>query len=47
MNNQIAIGLGVLIVLAVVADQVWLDGSALLFLARKLFDMIEWMAFWR
>lgn len=47
MNNQIAITLGFLILTGFAADQLFLDGSTTLFLARKLADLIEWLAFWR
>ena len=47
MTNKIALWLGALIVAGFVLDQVLFEGSAIVFLARKLLDMIEWMAFWR
>lgn len=47
MTNQIALALGVLILLGLGLDAMFLDWQGTLFLARKLSDMIEWMAFWR
>jgi hypothetical protein len=47
MTNQIAIGLGLLIVAGLGLDAVLYDGSAVLFLMRKLAELIEWLAFWR
>ncbi|HEY9020767.1 MAG: hypothetical protein QUV10_15395 [Paracoccaceae bacterium] len=47
MTNQIAIGLGLLIVAGLGLDAVLYDGANLLFLLRKLADLIEWLAFWR
>lgn len=47
MTNSIAFVLGLLIVGALAVD-VWMYGSEhLIFLSKKLFDLIEWMAFWR
>jgi hypothetical protein len=47
MTNQIAIGLGLLILAGVGLDLFLYDGGSLLFLMRKLTDLIEWLAFWR
>lgn len=47
MTNQIAIGLGILILVALGADFVLNDGDASLFLARKWLELLEWVAFWR
>ncbi len=47
MTNQIAIALGVLILLGIGFDAVWNDGFSLLFLARKFAELVEWLAFWR
>lgn len=47
MTNRIAITLFLLILAAAAAD-LWLgDGAALLFLTKKLADLIEYLAFWR
>lgn len=47
MTNSIAIGIAIALVLSIVADQVWLDGEAALFAARKFAELVEWVAFWR
>jgi hypothetical protein len=47
MTNQIAIGLGLLIVAGLGLDAVLYDSAGLLFLIRKLAELIEWLAFWR
>lgn len=47
MTNQIAIGLGLLIVVGLGLDAALYDGAASLFLLRKLAELIEWLAFWR
>ncbi|WP_255010882.1 hypothetical protein [Roseovarius sp. M141] len=47
MTNPIAFWLFALIVLALFLDY-WFQGQAgLIFLAGKLGDLIDWMAFWR
>ncbi|WP_165375298.1 hypothetical protein [Roseovarius nitratireducens] len=47
MTNRIAIALVLLIVAAVAYDVQRNDHAGLLFLARKLIDLIEYLAFWR
>lgn len=47
MTNQIALILGVLILAALGLDAYHADWANTLFLARKLTDLIEWLAFWR
>ena len=47
MTNQIAIGLGLLILTGLGLDAAMYDGANLLFLMRKLGELIEWLAFWR
>lgn len=47
MTNQIAIGLALLILGAVTVDVMLYGTEHLLFLARKMADLIEWLAFWR
>ena len=47
MTNQIAIGLGLLILGLLGLDYFWYDSAGILFLLRKLADLIEWLAFWR
>lgn len=47
MTNKIAIWLGLFLVLAVAADLLLFGGDNLLFLAKKLFELLDWVAFWR
>ena len=47
MTNQIALGLALLILGAIVVDVMLYGTEHLLFLARKMADLIEWLAFWR
>lgn len=47
MTNTIAVSLGALILGAVAIDMMLYGTEHLLFLARKLADFIEWLAFWR
>ncbi len=47
MTNRIALFLGLFLIAAMIAD-VYLYGTEhLLFLGKKLFELIEWIAFWR
>lgn len=47
MTNKIAIWLGLIIIAAVSADLILWQGEHLLFLAKKLFELMDWVAFWR
>ncbi|ETA52126.1 MULTISPECIES: hypothetical protein [Ponticoccus] len=47
MTNSLAIALGLAIAAFVAADLLLFDGTNLLFLARKLYWLIDWLAFWR
>ncbi len=47
MTNKIAIFLLVLIAIGLAIDFFYFDWFNLVFLVRKLTDLIEWMAFWR
>ena len=47
MTNIIALVLGLLIVVAIVADFLYFGTDHGLFLAKKFTDLIEWLAFWR
>ncbi|QBF32228.1 hypothetical protein [Thalassococcus sp. S3] len=47
MTNTIALVLGVLIVGALTADVMLYGSDHIVFLGKKLFELIEWMAFWR
>jgi len=47
VTNRIAICLGLILLLALTIDVVYYGTDHLLFLGKKLFELIEWMAFWR
>ncbi len=47
MTNTIAITLGVLILGLIATDVLLFDADNMLFLGKKMVDLIEWMAFWR
>jgi hypothetical protein len=47
MTNKAAFFLAALIAIGIIADQVLLDGTYLLFLSKKLLKLIEILAFWR
>lgn len=47
MTNRIAIVLGLLLIVAVILDGLIYGNEHLVFLGKKLFELIEWLAFWR
>ncbi len=47
MTNRIAIGLGIVVIALIALDVMLFASEHLIFLGKKLFDLIEWMAFWR
>jgi hypothetical protein len=47
LSNTMAIVLGCLIVATLIADQVFNAGDATMFLLRKMFLLVEHLAFWR
>lgn len=47
MTNQLAIVLGVLILLLLGLDMFLWEGTYLLFLAKKFLELTDWVAFWR
>jgi hypothetical protein len=47
MTNALAIGLVIFIAAFFALDHFVLHLDAPLFLARKFYDMLEWLAFWR
>lgn len=47
MTNRLAILLALALLAGVVADMILFDSSNLLFLGKKLFKLIDWLAFWR
>ena len=46
LTNTIAFWLGLFLLAGIIADLALNGGSALMFLARKFLDLIEWVAFW-
>lgn len=47
MTNKIALWLGLFIAALACLDLFMNEGAALFFLARKLYDFLWWIAFWR
>jgi len=47
MTNRIALTLGLLLLGAVALDLFLFGAQNLIFLGKKLFELTEWMAFWR
>ena len=47
MTDRISLALAVVILAAVIADVALNGGHAMLFLLRKLEDLIEYLAVWR
>lgn len=47
MTNSIAIALGTVLVLAAVLDIALFGTEHMIFLGKKMLDLIEWVAFWR
>ena len=47
MTNRIAIYLGAFLIAALVLDSMVYGSDHLVFMVKKLFELIEWIAFWR
>jgi len=47
MTNRVAIPMGLLIIGAILIDVMLFDAQSLIFLSKKMYDLMEWMAFWR
>ncbi|MEP5730069.1 MAG: hypothetical protein ABJL67_11950 [Sulfitobacter sp.] len=47
MTNLIAIILGIILIIAIALDVTLYGNEHLIFLGKKLFELIEWIAFWR
>ncbi|MGP6086001.1 hypothetical protein [Antarctobacter jejuensis] len=47
MTNRLAIILGLFLLGAISADYFLNGGEILLFLGKKLFLLLDWVAFWR
>ncbi|NNK17426.1 MAG: hypothetical protein HKP51_11040 [Sulfitobacter sp.] len=47
MTNLIAIVLGLILIAALVVDTMFYGTEHLVFLGKKMLELIEWVAFWR
>jgi hypothetical protein len=47
MSNRLGLIIAVLVIAFIMTDVVRNDGATMLFLLRKFFDFVEWLAFWR
>ncbi|WP_199252577.1 hypothetical protein [Chachezhania sediminis] len=47
MTNQLALALGLLIVAALIGDISVYGDEHIVFLGKKLYALIDWLAFWR
>ena len=47
MTNRIALILGLIIAALIAFDVVLHDGRTMIFLSKKLIELLEWIAFWR
>lgn len=47
MTNRIAISLGLLLIAAAIVDIALFGDTHMIFLGKKLFALIDWVAFWR
>lgn len=47
MTNRIALWVGSLLILSVLFDATFNGSQNLLFLGKRLFELIDWVAFWR
>ena len=47
MTNSLAFGLAALVLGGIALDLVLNGGNTFVFLAKKLFELIEYLAFWR
>ncbi len=47
MTNRIALWLGAVLIGLIAIDVILFGTEQLVYLGRKMVDLIEWMAFWR
>jgi hypothetical protein len=47
LTNLVAFLLALLVIAGIVVDLVFFGADNLVFLSRKLLELIEWLAFWR
>ncbi|WP_169640686.1 hypothetical protein [Roseobacter ponti] len=47
MTNRIAIVLGAVLIALILVDVLFFSAGGIVFLGRRLLDLIDWLAFWR
>ena len=47
MTNRIALWLGLLIASLIILDALIYGSEHFIFLGKRMFELIEWLAFWR
>ncbi|MDJ0820522.1 MAG: hypothetical protein QNJ09_01770 [Paracoccaceae bacterium] len=47
MTNTIAIVLGLIIVAVIAVDYALFGSDHLIFLGKRMFELLDWIAFWR
>lgn len=47
MTNRLAIILGLILIALFTADVMWYGKEHMIFLGKKMLELIEWLAFWR
>lgn len=47
MTTRISIVLGLIIIAAIIADIALYGTGHMVFLGKRLFELIDWVAFWR
>ncbi|MEL0438609.1 hypothetical protein [Phycobacter sp. K97] len=47
MTNPIAIVLGLIIIAAILVDVALFGSEHMIFLGKRFFELLDWVAFWR
>lgn len=47
MTNKLAIWLGLILIATITIDLVFFGPVHIVFLGKRLFELLEWIAFWR
>lgn len=47
MTNRIALILGFFLITAIAVDVLYFGTGHIVFLSKKMLELIEWLAFWR
>ena len=47
MTNKLAIWLGLILIAAIVIDVLTYGPVHMVFLGKKMFELLDWVAFWR